>query len=167
NQIGKWKMDARFSRKELIRRVEAIASQHDKIFLHNWDAEKFILEHISGLPNKTLVYCDPPYYKKASRLYLNSYSEEDHSRIAKIIQTRIKHKWMVSYDKSVEILREYPNRKSFIYSLRYNASRRYEGQEICIFSDDICLPSYSKLACIGERVKRARPARELLDEMIS
>ena len=74
---------------------------------------------------------------------------------------------MVSYDKSVEILREYPNRKSFIYSLRYNASRRYEGQEICIFSDDICLPSYSKLACIGERVKRARPARELLDEMIS
>ena len=41
NQDGKWRMDARFSRNELIRRIEVIANRRDSISLENMDAEVF------------------------------------------------------------------------------------------------------------------------------
>ena len=46
NQNGKWKMDARFPRNELIRRIEAIAEKKRYIHLRNWDAERFIIEYL-------------------------------------------------------------------------------------------------------------------------
>jgi DNA adenine methylase len=63
-QAGEWKMDARFSRNELIRRIEVIASRSASIVLKNWDAERFIEDHVQALPENTLVYLDPPYFKK-------------------------------------------------------------------------------------------------------
>jgi hypothetical protein len=30
------------------------------ITVKDWDAEGFITEYVSELPEKTLVYCDPP-----------------------------------------------------------------------------------------------------------
>jgi DNA adenine methylase len=72
-QTGEWKINARFSRKELIRRVELIGSKRSSITVKNMDAERFILEYVPKLPRNTLVYCDPPYFDKADRLYLNHY----------------------------------------------------------------------------------------------
>jgi DNA adenine methylase len=167
SQQGEWKMDARFSRRELIRRVEAIASQKDKIFIHNEDAQDFILNFIPQLPQSTLVYCDPPYYEKSSRLYLDHYKKDDHGKIASVIQENLRHKWMVSYDKSLEILKLYSERRAFLYSLRYNASKRYEGQELFVFSDSLDLPECSTLSCIGDKVANAQPAKELLSQLAS
>jgi len=45
-QKGKWKMGARFPRKELVRRIEAIAAKRDFITVKNLDAEKYILKHL-------------------------------------------------------------------------------------------------------------------------
>ena len=66
-------MDARFPRNELIGRIEGIASRRKAITLRNWDAERFIENYIPRLPTKTLVYCDPPYYEKSGRLYLDRF----------------------------------------------------------------------------------------------
>jgi len=147
-QTGKWKMDARFSRKELIRRIEAIATKKDAIVLRNWDAEKFIVEYIPSLPRDTFVYCDPPYYEKSSRLYLNRYKPEDHARIAEVIQSQLLHRWIVSYDNAAEILRFYRERRQFVYDLQYSAARVYKGKEIFIFSDDVLVPRSSSLKYI-------------------
>ncbi|QDH58614.1 DNA adenine methylase [Pandoraea pnomenusa] len=152
-QDGEWKMDARFPRNELIRRIEAIASRSSAIVLKNLDAEKFIEEHIPTLPLETLVYCDPPYFDKASRLYLNSYQEDDHHRISGVIQSRLKRKWVVSYDSAEEILGYYRERRSFVYDLQYNASRVYKGREIFVFSDDLKLPASSRLPHIDEAMQ--------------
>jgi DNA adenine methylase len=114
-QAGKWKMDARFSRNELIGRIEAIAAKKDSVTLRNWDAERFILEYIPDLPTNTFVYCDPPYYEKSSRLYLDRYEKHDHARIAKVIQEKLRRKWVVSYDAAAEILEIYSERKRFLY----------------------------------------------------
>lgn len=154
-QEGVWKMDARFSRNELIRRIEVIASRASSIVLKNWDAERFISEHIPDLPNNTLVYCDPPYFEKASRLYLNSYEEADHLRIAKFIQTRLRNKWVVSYDSAPQILDYYKERRSFLYDLQYNASKVYKGREIFVFSDSLKLPKSSILPNIDVAIRRS------------
>lgn len=152
-QDGEWRMDARFPRNELIRRIEVIATHSDSIVLKNWDAERFIQEHIPKLPEKSLVYCDPPYFEKASRLYLNSYHPSDHERISEIIQKNLVRKWVVSYDSAPEILAYYANRRSFLYDLQYNASRVYKGKEVFVFSDDLSLPVSSKLPYIDHALQ--------------
>lgn len=148
-QTGDWKMDARFPRNELIRRIEVISARREKIKLTNLDAEIFIKTKTSKLSDNTLIYCDPPYYEKAKRLYLNSYSDNDHKRIANFIQTNINHKWLVSYDHTPEIDEYYRNRRSFVYDLQYNASRVYKGKELFIFSDNLLIPKESELPYIN------------------
>lgn len=152
-QDGKWKMDARFPRNELIRRIEAIALRKKSITLKNWDAERFILEYIPEIPKNALVYCDPPYFHKAERLYLNHYEPEDHARIARVIQREIKHHWVVSYDGALEIMKYYSRRRSFLYDLQYNVATAYKGIEVFFFSDGLKLPPRSTVPCIDRVLK--------------
>jgi DNA adenine methylase len=161
NQVGKWKIDARFPRNELIRRIENVASRKDSITLRNWDAEKFMLEHIPNLPADTLVYCDPPYFGLKSRLYLNQYKADDHARVAKIIQNNLLRNWVVSYDSTPEILEYYRNRRSFFYYLQYNASGVYKGQEVFIFSDGLEIPKKSSLSYINDAINKGTTPDQL------
>lgn len=149
SQNGKWRMDARFPRNELIRRIEIIASKKNNIFVSNLDAEDYILNKIPSLPEKTLIYCDPPYFEKAQGLYLNAYREKDHQRISNIIQNNLNKKWIVSYDSAPQILSYYKERNHFLYDLQYNVSRVYKGKEIFVFSDDLIIPETSKLPYIS------------------
>lgn len=149
-QTGTWKMDARFPRNELIRRVELIASKKKKIAIRNWDAERFIAEYLPRLGQNSLVYFDPPYYRKADRLYLNHYSPSDHARLAEAIQTQVKLPWLVSYDGASEIQELYEARRSFLYSLQYNAARCYQGSEFFAFSDELKIPKQSSLGFIQQ-----------------
>lgn len=162
-QSGKWKMDARFSRNDLIRRIEAIGVRADAITLRNWDAERFITEHISTTPVDTFVYCDPPYFEKASGLYLNHYKPGDHERIAQVIQEELPRRWVVSYDNAVEILNHYSERESFLYDLQYNAARVYQGKEVFIFSDDLEVPASSCLPFIDRALGNIQPLVQQLE----
>lgn len=148
-QDGDWRMDARFPRLELIKRIEVIAAKKSRIRLRNWDAERFMQEYIPRLGCDTLVYCDPPYFNKADRLYLNHYKPSDHSRIAKVIQ-KIKHKWVVSYDGAQEIMDLYSKRRMFSYSLQYNAAKAYTGTELFIFSDKLSVPQVSSVSAVNQ-----------------
>ncbi len=145
NQAGNYKMDVRFSRNDLIRRIEAITRFKENIFLTNFDAEYYIQNYIPNLPLNTLIYLDPPYYEKGSELYLNAYKKSDHARISEVIQTQIKHKWVLSYDGVPDIVNLYKNRRYFFYDLQYTAAKVYKGKEIFIFSDRLCLPKKCSL----------------------
>jgi len=152
-QQGEWKIDARFQRNDLIGRIEAIASRKDQISLTNLDAEYFITHNIPSLPKKTLVYCDPPYFKKADSLYQNHYTPEDHLRISKVIQKKIKRPWVVSYDADPNILSYYEKCEVFVYSLQYNAAKAYKGTEVFAFSDKLRIPLASTLSFINEALQ--------------
>jgi DNA adenine methylase len=141
DQTGNYKMDARFNRDDLVRRIEAIAIFSDRISLTNMDAEDYILNYIPNLPSNALVYLDPPYYNKASDLYLNSYKKEDHQELSKVIQEKIQHRWVLSYDGVNEILGLYNERRHFLYDLQYTAAKVYKGKEVFIFGDTMKLPT--------------------------
>lgn len=155
SQKGKWRIDARFPRNELIRRIEVIAKLASRITVSNLDAEKFIVAKVNKLSKRTLVYCDPPYFARAKRLYLNIYQPEDHGRLAKTIQTSLKRNWLVSYDAHQAIRRLYAGRKQFSYSLSYSAIRAYAGSEIFILSDSLKLPKTSATKYIASGLARA------------
>jgi len=159
-QIGEWKMDARFPRNELIGRVESIALRKRDITVTNLDAEIFIAERVPKLPRKSLIYFDPPYFHKAERLYLNHYSPSDHLRIAEVIQGRVKRPWLVSYDDTPQIRKYYSDRRRFSYSLQYNARKVYRGRELFIMADRLKLPGESKIKSIDSALKSMARRRE-------
>jgi DNA adenine methylase len=143
NQKGSWKMDARFSRKNLIERVEAIANKRNSITVTNFDAEILLLRLERSKKGENFIYCDPPYVNKAEKLYLNYYKYEDHKRISELIQSCNKNYWIASYDYNEYIYNLYNKRKNFVYNLQYNASKVYLGQELFIFSDNLKIPKDS------------------------
>jgi len=153
-QEGEWKMDARFPRLELMKRIEVIAKFRDQISVTNLDAEAYFTFQVPLLPQETLVYCDPPYFEKASRLYLNHYQPDDHERIANMIQSFGELNWVVSYDGVPQILDYYRNCRHFLYELQYNASRAYKGNEVFIFSDNVIIPRSSSLPFIASALNR-------------
>jgi DNA adenine methylase len=164
NQAGKWRMDARFPRLELIKRITAIGERSNSVTLRNWDADRFINEHLPRLPEKTLVYLDPPYFHKAQGLYYDHYASKDHERIAAIIQAKIGHPWLTSYDSTPEILQFYAKRRKFTYNLQYTAREVYKGEELMVLSDGLQIPRKSSVPCFRDRtpISRSPPALVLV-----
>jgi DNA adenine methylase len=134
----------------LIARVEAIALHRDRIRVSNLDAEDFIRRELQGMPRRSLVYLDPPYFRKAERLYLNHYTPDDHARLARVIQREIGIPWVVSYDCAPEILEHYATRQFFMYDLQYNAAKAYKGREAFFFSDKVRIPRESAIRAIND-----------------
>ena len=140
NQEGLWKLDARFNKKDLIRRIEKIALLRNHIRLYNLDAKEVIQTVLPTLPQKTLVYLDPPYYVKGQGLYQNHYQHDDHVIIANLVKDKIKQPWIVSYDHTNEIDGMYTGCPKITYGINYSAQNRYEGAEVMFFSDNLILP---------------------------
>lgn len=140
DQTGKWKIDARFGRPELIRRIEAIAEYRDRISIHNMDAMAFMQMVTRMLPPKSFIYLDPPYYAKGSRLYTDYYRHDDHERIAEYIQASVSQPWIVTYDNVQEIALLYSGRQSLTYNLNYSASIHRKSTELMLFCDSLRIP---------------------------
>lgn len=152
NQSGNWKMDARFPTNELVRRIERIGSLRNRITVTSIDADEFLTSNVNSFPKKSLIYCDPPYYNKADRLYLNHYKPADHKTLANTIQSLVRIPWIVSYDSTPEVLELYSKRRHFEYSLQYNAGKAYKGREVFIFSDKMSIPTTSTLHYINNEL---------------
>jgi len=138
-QAGAYRIDARFNRSELARRVEKVASYAPRISLHNKDAVDFIAKDLPALPEKALVYLDPPYYANGSRLYRNTYKHDDHAKIAALVGS-IARPWIVSYDNAEAIRTLYSGYRQQMFGLGYSANTRYEGTEVMVFCGDLKVP---------------------------
>lgn len=133
-QLGKFKIDARFNKSDLISRIKRIERFKDRIELSNLDGINF-LKRCNSKNEKVFIYLDPPYFKKGAKLYLNSYSDHDHKRLAKHAQF-IKGLWMTSYDNHEFILNLYKSKRKVIYQLSQNTSNRI-GDEVLIFCENL------------------------------
>lgn len=139
NQDGNYKIDARYSKKELISRVCLIADHHSRISLHQLDAKSFLKDVATQLPEKTLIYLDPPYYVKGGDLYTHHYGHDDHREIAECVE-HISQQWMVSYDDAPSIREFYSKYTCLTYSLSYSAQKRYRGTEVLFLGPRLISP---------------------------
>ena len=139
NQDGPDKLDARFNRQDLIRRIKQIARFRSRISIYNQDASDFIQNTVSVLPTNSFIYLDPPYYKKGQCLYENFYSYKDHKKISELVAT-LNQSWLVTYDNSPAILEMYKTFRRIEYKLSYSAGDRYQGTEIMFFSNGLVIP---------------------------
>lgn len=140
DQSGPWKLDARFNREALVKRIRQIARFKSRIKLSRMDAVQFLTDPKRIFPQKTLIYLDPPYIVKSKRLYDSFYSPQDHASVATVVERLKGAKWIVSYDDEPEIRDLYSKFRRIIYSLSYSVKDRYKGREVMFFSDDLQIP---------------------------
>ncbi|PSU42624.1 DNA methyltransferase [Photobacterium frigidiphilum] len=141
SQSGKWKMDARFNKIDLISRIEKIANYSSRIQVLNYDCVKLIEKKIVNISDDALFYLDPPYYVKGQVLYRNYYNHSDHIEVMNAIsKSKIKN-WLVSYDNVNEIKEMYSKFRKKTYSLQYSAQSKVLGSEVMIYSDNIKIPT--------------------------
>ncbi|MEZ4297017.1 MAG: DNA adenine methylase [Polyangiaceae bacterium] len=142
-QDGQWKIDARFNRPELERRVRRVALYKDRISVFNLDAVCFLRKHIASLPQRerAFVYLDPPYYAKGRDLYLNYYAPEDHAALAAYIKSENSFTWILSYDNVPEVRKLYSELRQVQFGLSYSARERRSGREVLILKPDLIFPS--------------------------
>lgn len=133
-QKGKYKIDARFNKDDLIKRIERIARFRSRISISNLDGLAFI-KRMNKKQDDIFLYLDPPYFHKGADLYLNFYSKADHKKLAKNVH-KIDKNWMVSYDNHEFILNLYKDKRKIRYQLSQSASNRI-GNEVLIFSDKL------------------------------
>lgn len=96
-QTGIYKIDARFNRDALCKKVREISSRSADIELHNLDALDFMKDVAPTMGDRSLLYLDPPYVQKGPGLYENSLTDDDHRVLAKSVRS-YGGRWMITYD---------------------------------------------------------------------
>lgn len=141
SQSGNWKIDARFNKKDLIRRIERIARYKDNISVSNLDAVQLVSDiNKQVAKQKSFLYLDPPYYVKGKELYLNYYKHDDHVNISKAISKVKNPKWIVSYDNNESISKMYTKFRTRQFHLNYSAGNNTKGLELMVFSNNLLIP---------------------------
>ena len=157
DQTGKWKIDARFNKPDLISRIEKIASLKARIELTNLDAVKFIEMNAKRFGNKALLYIDPPYFEKGRFLYHDAYRAEDHAVVAKSVVKLEGLIWLVSYDDVRPIHDLYAASPWLQYTLNYSARNVTRGREVMFFSRNLVVPEVPTPLHEIDRDLRKRP----------
>ncbi len=127
DQSRDWKLNARFNKKEIIRRIEYVGSHARLISISNEDCRKIRDLRFSRRTN-ALVYLDPPYYEKGQDLYINHFTQDDHETLSNNVR-KISSHWVVSYDNVRPVRALYKDCPTYAYSLSYSADSYRLGSE--------------------------------------
>lgn len=137
NQSSKYKIDARFNKEGLIKRIELINYYREKIQFYNMDTVDFIQNQKINPQKNYFAYFDPPYFNKGQDLYTNFYTHDDHKKLSQTIQNKILYNWIMTYDDAPEIRELYKDRFITSFNLLYCANEIKIGKELLITSDSI------------------------------
>lgn len=134
-QAGVYRIDARFNKATLLHRLDRIASVRDRIQVRNLDGTELIKEYVDD--SQTFIYADPPYYEKGSYLYLNSFTDQQHSGLAEALNQPSRARWILTYDDVPAINSLYEQRRRQTFSLHYSAHKPGLARELMVYSDNL------------------------------
>lgn len=138
-QDGKYKLDCRFNKNDLVRKIKRISQRKDDIVLTNLDAVDFIEEVVPKTSRDTLINLDPPYFGKGPELYSNFYVAKDHKDLADRV-ANIDRKWIVTYDDVSDIRELYKTYQVYSNSLNYSAQVKRIGTELLVAKPGLVIP---------------------------
>lgn len=150
-QKGNYKIDCRFNKETLLRRIHRVAKYRNRIHLTNLDAIEFIANK-SNIISPTAFFCiDPPYFNKGSSLYTSFYKPDDHRDLCAAV-SKLDNPWIVTYDDTPEIRKLYRHRRQFSFDINYSVQTKRVGTELLVASKWLRLPKEVK----DRQVCRAR-----------
>ena len=112
--------------------------------------------------DNTIFYFDPPYYLKASTLYMNYYKDENHKKVSEKIKSIQNIKWIVSYDNVPQIQELYSSCSKKEFSFKHTAYEIREGNEILFFSDNILQPKIKDWNPLRFKFRRGKTKANIL-----
>ncbi|WP_197275226.1 DNA adenine methylase [Luteipulveratus halotolerans] len=139
DQGGRWKIDARFNREPLCKRIQTIADMRHRIYVTELDGLDFLrsLEHMA---DDVFVYADPPYLVQGEGLYLHAFDAGDHVELAQLL-AEAAFPWMLTYDDDPRITeRLYAGGRCATFDIAHTAHRQHVGQEAVIYSAGLTVP---------------------------
>ena len=135
SQSGNWKLDARYNKEDLIERIRVIGKLSKRISVYGLDAIDLLDTIEPTLPEKSLIYLDPPYFQKGAQLYRNFYDSNDHAAIADRV-AKLKVPLIVTYDSAQEISALYRSFDQVEFFLRYSTHQaRPQATELLIYKN--------------------------------
>ena len=138
-QKGIYKIDARFNRETLIRKIQTIEKHREYIDVFNYDVFDFLnLNNIKKYHN-ALINFDPPYVNKGGQLYMNFFNEKNHIRLEEEIE-KIDSNWIVTYDICELIKNKYENFRQMYIDINYSARTSRKAKELVVFSNNLQIP---------------------------
>lgn len=141
NQTGNYKLDSRFNKEDLIRKIRLIGSMRDRIKLSNLDVFDFIPSVINGLPSNTFMYFDPPYIIQGGNLYLDYFERHNHENLSILIKSTLLP-WMLTYDNHPLVYTMYKGYNINEIPINYSAGTKRIGTELLIFNKNVLAPKY-------------------------
>jgi DNA adenine methylase len=139
SQKGKYKLNCRFNKTELIHKIQRIAQYRDVVKITRVDAKDCIPQWARELPARSLMNIDPPYFAQGQELYTNFYSPEDHQVLSKVIR-KLKCNWMLTYDDVPEIETLYAGLPLYRKGLVYFAQVKRRASELLVVAPKLNVP---------------------------
>jgi DNA adenine methylase len=145
-QDGKYPIDCRFHKENLLKKIDRLGQYADRISLTNMDALAFLRQFKPANISKTLINIDPPYYVRGPELYGNWFDDDDHAALSRSV-SKIKPFWMITYDNVDQIKELYEHLPSYPSQLRYSAQVKRNGHELMVLDPRLNRPaSLSRIA---------------------
>lgn len=149
NQMGKWKIDARFESDRLIDRIKFIARYRSRITVCEEDGIELTRRHVGD--KCTFIYADPPYLQKADDLYLNTLTWADHQRLADSLRNA--QGWFLTYDVDERVPSElYQGLRCAVFDIAHTAAIQHVGREYAVFADSLIVSNLDGLGRNAECV---------------
>ncbi|ADV94835.1 MULTISPECIES: DNA adenine methylase [Bacillus] len=146
NDSGKYKLDCRFNKVDLINKIRRISSVKEKINLYNHDAIHLIKHVLPNFPkNRLFIFFDPPYYKQGKNLYTNFYDHDDHQELCYEIKGISDSHWITTYDFNEAIADLYKDLPKKVYQLHYSANRKRKEKEFLFHNLKTKVDSFDKV----------------------
>ena len=145
-QKGNYKLDCRYNKGTLKKKIQDIAAAHERIQLYHMDAAdliRTILVHQD--PERLFVFFDPPYYQQGKNLYKNAFNDDGHVALSDAIREMNAFKWILTYDNHQRIQEIYQDMFPMWYSLRYVANKKRHEPELFLHGPEITVESYGKV----------------------
>lgn len=132
-QSGAYKVDCRFNKSEITKKIENIALLKSRISIFNCDASELVIEQLQDRIDTAFFNIDPPYVIKGSQLYTNYFKEDDHRNLEQVISAHLNNvPWIITYDDCDLIRDIYIRYHMLEYSIQHNAGRSVMGKELVI-----------------------------------
>lgn len=128
-----WKLDVRYNKEDLIKKIEAIGRRGKHIHVFNRDVISFISNQLKRYERDAFVYFDPPYYNRGKVLYQNFFDDKKHKALCDKIKSDVKCPWIVSYDDVPQVRTIYKGLPKRSFSLSYSLANNGYGDEIMFF----------------------------------
>lgn len=142
-QTGKWSIGARYDKEMLGKRIRRLAGYASRVTVCGVDGIAFLEDQLAS--DDVFAYADPPYLVHGDDLYLDTFTWEDHERLARLLASHDAG-WFLTYDADDRIVDSlYAGLRCARFSTSHTAAIQHVGDEYAVFAHDLVVKSLDGL----------------------